>query len=169
LIRWFGFAFVLLSGILSGFCMCKDVKRREKILLDLIRAFQIMGAEIEYQLTPLQELCITVSNQSDTPSVKKLFSYVALSMEHFPGKTAGQIMHEALDINGLDTDLSSVLRDLFLHLGKQDVFSQVRALRCAEERMTYFHKNLLQTKQERVRSYKTLSLCTGLALAIILI
>lgn len=130
---------------------------------------QFMEWELTYRLTPLPELCRLAAHGTNG-TVNKIFMELAKELEQQLFPDAPSCMNALLDRNNhLPGQFRSLLRDLGSSLGCFDLPGQLQGLsacrqRCLEE------IHLLQSNQEnRIRNYRMLGVCTGLALAILLI
>ena len=54
--RWIGAMFILTSCGGFGFSIAYNYRQRERLLLQLFNALEMMSSELEYRLTPLPEL-----------------------------------------------------------------------------------------------------------------
>lgn len=170
MLRWFGFICIVCGAAATGFSMAADVRKKEEQLLRLLSALQYMKGEIEFLLTPVGQVCNAISQQCTNKPLRNVFSSVAEGLKQFPGRTAGQVMRKALTSQrGIFDDVEQILTDLFSGLGRQDVYAQVRSVAAAEQRTECSLAMLRKEKNERSHSYRVLGICTGLALAIILI
>ncbi len=170
MLRWLGFFCIVGGAAATGFSMASDVRKKEEQLLRLLAALQYMKGEIEFLLTPVGQVCREISQQCANKPLRNVFVAVADDLERSPGRPVGQIMRKQLGTeHGIFDDVKRILTDLFSCLGRQDVYAQVRSIATAQQRAETILEMHLKEKNERRHSYRVLGVCTGLALAIILI
>ena len=66
-------------------------------------------------------------------------------------------------------ETASILEELFEQMGRHDVLAQIRAIELAETRLQAEIEHIHTDKLERCKAYRTIGICTGLAVAVILI
>ena len=169
MLRLIGAGLILLACGCFGFSLAAGYRKEETALHQIIGALEYMEWELQYRLTPLPELCRRTGNQAHG-MVKHIFLALAEELEQQMLPDAASCMDTVLSQNtNLSGKVRSVLHDLGSCLGCFDLPGQLQGLsscrqRCMEELC------LLQTnKENRLRSYQMLGVCTGLALAILLI
>lgn len=170
MIRWVGFIFVVSGAAAAGMTMAAGVKRAVNLLREWSCILREMRSEIEFHLTPLGELCgILADNASDL--LKPVFYSVKMKLSDVPGRPAGIQMREALSLYGqrIPIELRKIIIELFDALGRQDVYAQMRAIDIAQQRTQLALDTLEKDKAERCRSYRVISVCAGIAVAVILI
>jgi stage III sporulation protein AB len=161
-------AVMIVAGCSSvGFLIATAHKREVKTAQQLILALEYFSSELRCRLTPLPELCRETANVS-TGIVKVVFHQFANELEQQICPNTEICMGSVLDKN---PGIPSVAKQGFLLLGRSvgrfDVEGQLKDVDsvCAELR-----KNLqiFTTNQEvKLRSYQTLGLCAGAAIAIL--
>lgn len=167
--KWIGAILIICGCALIGFSMSAAYRREERLLRQLLVAIAHMIRELQYRVTPLPDLCMQVSREQPG-YVSKLFGNLAkeLQMQVSPdvqsclaaaAASAGQMppkMQEAVCILGAS-------------LGRFDLEGQLQGL----ESVQVFCKDRLEEmsagREVRLRSYQTLGLCAGAALAILLV
>lgn len=167
MIRWLGFILVFSGGAATGILMAHSVRRKLEIYRELISALELMRGEIEFRLTPLGEICKQLSSVCKKP-LSLIFSHVADDFISAPGRPSGVQMRRALRGQTLPEAAKVVLTELFDSFGKQDIYAQLRAIDLAERRIQLTLDELQREKKERCQTYRTIGVCTGLAVAVIL-
>ena len=168
MIRWLGFILVVSGGAATGIFMARSVRRKLEVCRELISALELMRGEIEFRLTPLGEICKQLGEVCKKP-LGPVFSQIADDFISAPGRPSGVQMRRALQGQPLPEEPKAVLTELFDSFGKQDVYAQLRAIDLAERRIQLTLDELQGEKKERCQIYRMIGVCTGLAVAVILI
>ncbi len=168
-IKWMGAVLVVLGCGGFGFSMTMAYRRKEALLGQLIRALEYMRCELSYRLTPLPQLCRNAANAVTGP-VNLLFSRLAAELDAQVSPDAGLCMDAALaNFPGIPEDVAQQIRELGQTLGQFDLPGQLRGLElCTEAARSTLHQ-MQENRTNRLRSYQTLGLCAGAALAILLL
>lgn len=150
-----------------GYSLAAGIRQQEKLLHQLIHILQVLESELQYRLTPLPELCALACGECDG-ILRKTFRELrsALSRQERPDAAAcmDSVLNRSEAVSGR---IRRHLRYLGKSLGRFDLTGQLeglRRVRCAcEADLTLLTRN----RDQRLRSYQTLSLCAGTALAIL--
>ena len=169
LYKWIGAILIIASCSGCGFAIAAGKRREEKLLCQLMEILQFMESELQYRLTPLPELC-RLTGEETQGLLQNVFMnlYRELSWQKLPD--AGSCMYAAIQRSGeIPPRVRRLLVQLGHTLGRFDLPGQLQGLqavrRRSEEALEYLRKN----RDDRLRSYQTLGMCAGVALAIILI
>jgi len=170
MIRWLGFVMIVGGASAAGILMATGVKRSLILYQQSIAALVYMKNEIEFQLTPIDKIAFELGNRLDAP-LSSVFRALYSAIHFVPGIPLGLQMQHALaqTTQSFPLELKRTLTSLFDLLGKQDMLAQIRAINLAEERLNQEIQRLNAEKKERTRAYRTIGMCAGLALAVILI
>ena len=152
-----------------GFKLAATHLREESSLRQLISALDYMACELQYRLTPLPQLCRQAGQES-----KGIISYVFLALsEELEGQIspdAERCMSAALcrvkDLPGLSRN---AIESLGHSLGRFDIEGQLKGLEAVRQECRRNLELLNQNRETRLRSYQTLGLCAGAAIAILFI
>ena len=137
-------------------------------LQGLIQALDGMLCELEYRLTPLPELC-RLGSEYASGSVQRFFRALADEMDSKQAADVRQCTTSVLtQIMGLPSEVRFQLENLGQTLGRFDLQGQMNVLRQCKQSCLNRLKTLEYQQSERLRSYKTLGFCAGVALAILL-
>ena len=152
-----------------GFAIAAGKRREERLLGQLMGVLQFMEAELQYRLTALPDLCRMAAGECrGILQTVFLNLYRELSWQKLPD--AGSCMYAALQRTGeLPSRVRRPLVQLGHTLGRFDLPGQIQGIRDVRKRCEESLENLRKNRDERLRSYQTLGICTGAALAIILI
>ena len=170
MLRFVGFVLIVSSSASVGFSMADRVRRAQKLYRQALSSLAYMKAEIEFHLTPLDEITRQLSTLS-SGVLGEIFSGFSRDITLAPGVSCGVLMRRCLRMQKyrLPQELSDILGELFDLLGRQDVLAQIRAIELAEGRLQQVYAQSRSEKNERCRAYRTIGICAGLALAIVLI
>ena len=166
-IQWIGMLVVTAGCGGVGFRMAWQARQEGKNLRSLTQSLREMENQLEYQMLPLPELCRRAGEHSEGP--------VARIMQQLSGELTRQIAPNAsccmqavlAEREDLEPQLRQLLEKLGTSLGRFDLTGQLeglRALRAEAEHCLQVHQG---GEAERVKSYQTLGLCAGAALAIL--
>lgn len=150
-----------------GFAMAAANRREEAELVRLISALEYMSCELSYRMTPLAALCRGAAEVSGG-AVGRFFTALAEELEK--GSAADvQVCVRGLLQRMEPTGLTRQLSALGETLGRFDLPGQLRglerAIRSAEEAL----RTIRDGADGRRRSWQTLGLCAGAALAILFV
>lgn len=166
-LKFIGAAFIIAGCGGVGFSMAATHRREEKALRQLIRALDYMGCELQYRLTPLPELCRCAASESGG-AVSQALLYLAVELESQVAPDAASCMNVALSrTRGLPQRARKNLQLLGSSLGKFDLQGQLTGLEAARKQCRRELEELSRDRDVRLRSYQTLGLCAGSALAIL--
>ena len=150
-----------------GFAMAAANRREEAELVRLISALEYMSCELSYRMTPLAALCRGAAEVSGG-AVGRFFTELASELEKGTAPDV-QVCVRGL-LQGMESSkLTRQLSALGETLGRFDLPGQLRglerAIRSAEEAL----RTIRDGADGRRRSWQTLGLCAGAALAILFI
>lgn len=168
-VKWIG-AVLIISGCAAvGFALAAGQRREEKHLRQLIAALDYMACELQYRLTPLPELCGLAAKES-TGCVGQVLRRLAEELQRQIQPDVGGCMRAALDSVGDIPDRTmEAFRIMGSSLGRFDMEGQLRGLEAVRSHCRRELETLTSGREERLRSYQTLGICTGAALAILFV
>ncbi len=150
-----------------GCSMAAHHRRLEANFGQYLLAVEYMQSDLACRMTPLPQLCMDCANRIKGP-VRDFF--LTLSME-LDGQAAPDVpgcVRSSLDAHGeLPELLCQELEILGSTLGSFDLPGQIRGLEQGERRAQERLERLSDHRDSRLRSYQTLGLCAGAALAIL--
>lgn len=168
-IKWLGVIFVVGSCAGVGFSAALAYDKQERILYQLLHVLTYMAWELEYRLLPLPELCRQASRECGG-LVCRVLAGLAEELERQMEPDVSSCMQQVLQ---RETTPSRKIRRLFLMLGRGlgrfDLPGQLKGLEEVRTACERELKPLAQQKQNAIRSYRTLGICAGAALAILLL
>lgn len=166
-LRWIGGILIIVGCGGVGFGMALNYKREESILRRLIQVLDMFCCELECRMTPLPELFQKGANMS-SGQLAALLAEVARELEAQVAPDAAYCMASALrkckDIPG---KILFALTDLGRSLGEYDLSGQLQGIRAVQASCNHQLDELENNRTQRIRSYQTLGLCAGAALAIL--
>ncbi len=167
MLKWIGAILVVLGCGSVGFSMSLAHRRQERELRQLIGALDFMQCELQYRLTPLPDLCRLTAGQCKGP-LRELFLSLARELEDQISPDVFHCMNGALvRVPEVSAQTGEALRSLGRTLGRFDLDGQVLGLENARHNCRNALEKLSENREMRLRSYQTLSLCAGAALAIL--
>ena len=150
-----------------GFSIAANYKTREKLLRQLCCILDYMECELQYQLTPLPELC-RHSVRNCRGILRDVFLNLSRELDWQTSPDAGSCMAAALRKSpNLPGELRKYLMHLGHTLGRFDLPGQLQGIKAVKQMCRAELKRLGRDRNSRLRSYQTLGLCAGAALAIL--
>lgn len=155
------------SGAMGG-AMAVQYMRAYRNLKQLMLALDAMTCEVKYRLSPLNIMSREAARCTEG-AVRKLFHSLSQELEKQVEPDAYQCMCSAIHENPqLPVQLIPLLKHLGKGFGQYDLEGQLRMMEAVREECRLAITTLEDDKQYRLRSYQTISLCAGAALAILL-
>lgn len=151
-----------------GFALAAHNARQIRMLRQLIRILNEMEWELKFRLTPLPELCVNASGAA-SGSLRTLFQELGRRLDQGGEQDVTGCMNALASQGEIPRVVRRCLKDLGRSLGRFDLEGQLQGLREAKLRCRRELEVLNENGKERIRSYQTLALCAGAALAILLI
>lgn len=166
--KWIGAILIILSCTACGFSIAAGKRREEQLLIQMLQILRFMEMELRYRLTPLPELCKMAADETKGTLRNILMNlYRELCRQKLPD--AGSCMAAAIGRSGdIPTRIRSILSQLGYSLGRYDLEGQLLGLQTVRKRTEESIGNIRRNRDERIRSYQTLGICAGTALAVIL-
>ena len=166
--KWIGTAIIILGCGGFGFRMAAAHRQQEQQLRQLLSALDLLEWELRYRLPPLPELCLQVANGSQG-AVAGLFRRLYEELELQIAPDAGICMNAAVSICNLSPAVKHLFLDLGRTLGRFDLEGQLNGIEAVRQETLIDLDKLTKDQDARLRSYQTLGLCAGAALAILLL
>lgn len=167
--KWIGAVFVMGSCGGFGFLLALHHRQEEAGLRQLIAALDFMECELQYRLTPLPELCRQAAGQVTGPLVS-FFQKLGEELDYQVSPDVDSCMGTALaQCGALPEQTRESLTQLGKTLGRFDLSGQIQGLEAVRAECRRKLEALSHHRENRLRSYQTLGLCAGAALAILFI
>ena len=149
-----------------GFSMATASRREETQLRQLLSALELMSCELSYRMIPLSDLCRAAASDC-TGTVRLFLTELARELDKQTAPDVQVCVHELLDRLQLSNILERQLRQVGATLGRFDLPGQLRGLEGAIRTTEEALRTLRDGAADRRRSYQTLGLCAGAAMAIL--
>lgn len=167
--KWIGAALILAACGSFGFSMASAYRNEEKIYRNLIWILSYMKAELQFHLTPLPDLCSHAAAETDG-IVGKIFEKLSIELRTWKYPDASDCMQKVLcDESAVSPAVRKILLDLGSTLGQFDLNGQIEGINLMKTECGNALKLFADHREERLRGYRTLGLCTGAALVILFI
>ena len=167
--RWIGAFAIFLCGGYLGFSMVAAHKREEKTLRQIVSVIDYMRCELSYRLTPLPLLLGQASSQING-TVSAVLMDLAEELENQISPDISCCTNAVLQKHqDLPEGAKAVLTELGRSLGRFDLQGQLLELDAVETICKRYLAQLENNRDTRLRSYQTLGLCAGAAIAILLL
>lgn len=167
--KWLGAICVMVACGGFGFQIAAHQKKESRTLHQLVGILDFAECELQYRLTPLPDLCRKISEVCIGP-LKTLFINLGAELEEQISPSVSSCMRAAIAAtDALPKQTGEVLMLLGDSLGKFDLNGQIRGLESVRSECNRRLDYLTENQDVRLRSYKTLGLCAGAALAILFI
>ena len=167
--KWIGAILIMASCGGCGDAIAAGKRREEQLLYQLIGILQFLETDLQYRLTPLPELCRLAAGET-RGILRTVFLnlYRELKWQKLPD--AGSCMYAAIQRSGeIPPKGRRLLVQLGHTLGRFDLPGQLQGIQSVRKRSEETLDAIRKNRDERLRSYQTLGICAGAALAIILI
>lgn len=152
-----------------GFRLAYNHKKQEHALRQLIRIIDFMECELQCRLTPLPELCRQAASQGSDALSRFLIS-LSNELEKQISPDVVHCVASALAVNmDIPSETRLQLKYLGESLGRFDLDGQIKGLASVRQSSREVVDTICTNKEVRIRTYQTLGLCVGAALAVIFI
>lgn len=162
-----GVVFILISSWSVGCRFSMTMRSRCDCAKEAIDALQVLRNELSFLGSPLPEAFRAVAS-----SVKGQWGQVFLDMSARMEKdrwlTPATAAQKAL-VSVTDEPIGRIMQDLAGKLGSYDLEAQLHGIDRAVHEVNALLSGLVEEKRLRSRTYQTLSICAGAAIAILLI
>ena len=166
-IKWIGAILVVAGCGGFGFSLAAAYRREEASLRQLMRMLRFMQRELRFRLTPLPELCRQAAGEG-RGQTRAVMQYLAAALEAQEQPEAYGCMRSALRrADGLSGRVKRLFLQLGRSLGRFDLDGQLEGLEDVLNACREQLDQLQENRASRLKSYQTLGLCAGAALAIL--
>lgn len=168
-LNWIGAVLVIAGCGMVGFSMAAAHRKEENALRQLIGALDYMECELQYRLTPLPELCRQAGAESQG-CVGHVLTNLSQELECQISPDVESCMNAALLPCGeLPKRSRQAFQIMGASLGRFDMEGQIKGLEAVRSFCRRELEGLSTNREERLRSYQTLGICAGAALAILFV
>lgn len=164
-----GAVLIIVGCSFFGFSVTAGVKLEERTLRQLICTLDYMQCELQFHMTPLPDLC-RLAAQDQRNLIGKFFMCLSEELENqIAPEVSGCVYHAMARVPELPKRCVKALDMLGTSMGRFDAGGQIQGLEtvrvfCREELAA-----MAVNRDVRLRSYQTLGLCAGAALAILFV
>lgn len=152
-----------------GFYMAMTHKQQIRAMRELLGILDYMVCELQYRMTPLPELCKKIGQVSSSGHVGFFFMKLSEELKSQISPHVNRCVEMALQkSSGLPHRCKEYLKMLGTTLGQFDLDGQLKGIQGVYAQMERELEQMEKGRLERIRSYQTLGLCAGAALAILL-
>ena len=159
---------IFLVGGCTGFGWILAISHRREVLLlrQLRRAIQEMQWELKFRLTALPELCFLAADAAGG-RLKPLFAEFGNMLARGEVADISGAFQGLLMSAGFPARVKRNLRQLGDSLGRFDLEGQLEGLEAVRRQCSHDLKELEALGPDRLKNYRTLAVCAGVALAIL--
>lgn len=154
-----------------GLGLARTVRRQQTQTVALIDALLRLRHELQYRLTPLPDAFAVLGGMPNR-EVAAFFSGMSERLQSSRTCTVGYACRKAMERTSglqLTAGTHSALLALFDALGRYDLEGNLQVLELALERLRAEARMIQSGSRARCRTYISLAVCTGLAIAVILV
>lgn len=152
-----------------GFGVAAAHRREERTLRQFVGVLDYMSCELQYRLTPLPQLCRQAALEC-SGILNKVFSSFAEELDMQVSANVEICMKAVLaKYDDIPKHTRNAMQLLGHCLGRFDLEGQLRDLEKVRLECRSKLSELSQNRDSRLRTYQTLGLCAGAALAILFI
>lgn len=161
---------MILSGCgWFGFSMANAHRKLENGLRQLVRGLEWMEWELQFRQTPLPQLCSHTGNIL-SGELSRVFFQMERELDTGEyGQASDCMNHILVDHPRIPERIRELLTETGRCMGQFDLNGQLSSLRSVRKECETEVNQLSRDRENRLRSYQTLGLCTGAALAVLLL
>lgn len=152
-----------------GFAVAAAFRREEMALRQLIGALEYMQCELQFRMTPLPELC----RQAGREHRGEVGGFLLQLSKELESQIAPDVASCMVAAFAKSPPMSGRLKEGFrllgTSLGKFDVSGQISGLEAVRGYCRRELELMADNRENRLRSYQTLGLCAGAAIAILFV
>ena len=168
MLRLMGAGCIVAGSGAFGFAMAAASRAEERQLRALLGALEYLSCELSYRLTPLPNLCRGAA-EGRGGAVAEFFRSLAGALERQQEPDVQGCVRMILSELELPGSLGRILGELGQTLGRFDLPGQLRGLELGIRETEQALRTIREGAPERRRSWQTLGLCVGAALAILFV
>jgi len=169
MIKILGVTFIIVGCSSIGFIMAGNLSQEITAVRNLIANLEYWKNAISYHHTPLPELCM-LTHSMDRSVIGEYFGRLGEQLNKLGEIDATQCTVNALSLcPEMPPSCRRLLQALGRSLGKFDMSGQLQEINAVLEVARDTLTTLLSSQDSRIKCYKTLGICTGVAIAILII
>jgi len=152
-----------------GFMIAFRYVTRIQMMENIAASLEFMISDLQYHATPLPQLCRQAGKRCNG-KVGKIMIALAEELDAQISPNAAFCMASVLDRSGsIEPIIYTTMMELGNQLGLFDLPGQIRGLEQCRAHCASKLKEMNRDKTSRLRSYQTLGLCAGAAIAILFV
>ena len=168
MIRILGAMLTVLAGGLYAMHITKEHRQKEAYLEELLLILEHFTWELQTNLSPLSTCC-TAAARCVRGKMGDFFLLLAEQLHRADAPTPSACMRSILELEPIPSPVRDRLGQLGDTLGRYDLSGQIGGLQALQELCRRDLQALAGERQKTVKSCQALGLCTGAALAILLL
>lgn len=168
MIRLLGAALLMAGCGGFGFTLAAAHRREMGMLRRLIHGLQEMEWELKYRMTELPDLC-RIGADAAGGTLREIFMELAGKLDRREAVEISGCLNGILNTRELPRRVRRSMKQLGRSLGRFDLEGQLQGLQAVRQQCRKDLQDLNENSVQRLRSYQTLALCAGAALAILFV
>ncbi len=167
--KMLGALLIVMACTAAGFSLAAAYRKEERILQQLVFSMEYMENELQFQMPALAELCRLAASRC-TGELRSVWEDLAAELDKQQLADAeGAMITVRRHCTALAPSVQECLELLGKSLGRFQLSGQITGIQAVRERAKQELNRILLHREQRLRSCRTLGICAGLALAILLI
>lgn len=168
-IKWIGAILIICSCGLVGFKISKAYRMEEQNLRQLLGALDYMVCELRYRQSALPDICFQIGSER-RGCIGKLFANLSKELNARISPDVQSSLAAAAAVSGeLSRRVEEAICIMGSSLGRFDLDGQLLGLEAVRVYCQEQLNEMSKDRDTRLRSYQTLGLCAGAALAILFV
>jgi stage III sporulation protein AB len=168
-IKWIGSVLIVAGFGGFGVSVCGRFRKERQLLQSMLSLISFLECQLRYQLTPLPDLCRQAGHACGGILEEVLLNF-SRELDWQSSPDTESCMVEAIRKSRcLPRRIKALLCRMGTSMGRFDLPGQLQEFEQLRKICEQDLKQLSETLEPRVRTYRTVSLCAGAAAAILLI
>lgn len=168
MIRWIGAAMIIFGAGSFGISKTVQFYRQQRLLRSFLHMLELLQCELTYTLYPLPKLCRITAERSDRLPASSLRCFASLLDRGLARSVAAREAFSDVKCV-LPPDAGTAVLELFSALGRYDLDGEIKLLKLARQRLNTALERGETEKRPIAKGYALLGVCTGAAVAILLV
>ena len=166
--KWLGAILVIVGSSGWGILLAANHQNEERQLRHLLDGFSLLERELRFRMWPLSMLFCQVAEKAEGEMVS-IFRDLGAALQQQEDANGGMCMDKVL---ARHSDLSPITRAILASFGRSlgayDLDGQLKQIECCKKEALEALDRHCEGKQARLRCYRTIGICAGCALALLL-
>ena len=168
-IKWIGSVLIVVGCGGFGLTMSGYFRKERQLLQSMIFALNFLECQLQYQLTPLPDLCRQAGRASGG-LLGEVFLNFSRELDWQNAPDTGSCMNEAIRRSrNIPGSVRVLLHRMGTSLGRFDLSGQLQEFEQLRKQCELELLQLTERLEPRVKTCRTLGICAGAAAAILLI